>query len=58
MFDHHRTISELEALTGVLWSDCVMLCEENALNRGGQVSGFCITTMLSPTQYRVCSSFS
>ena len=25
-------------------SDCVMLCEENAPNCGGQVSGFCITT--------------
>ena len=39
-------------------SDCVMLCEENAPNCGGQVSGFCITTMLPPTQHWVCGSFS
>ena len=37
-------------------SDCVMLCKENALNCGGQASGFCITTMLPPT-HPVCSSF-
>ena len=39
-------------------SDCVVLCEENAPNCGGQVSGFCITTMLPPTQHWVCGSFS
>src|SRR5215469_6115345 len=58
MFDRRRTIDELEALTGVSWSscprilsDCVMLCEENAPNCGGQVSGFCTTTMLPPTRH-------
>ena len=51
MFDRRRTIDELEALTGVLWSDCVMLREENAPNCGGQVSGFCIVTVLPPTQH-------
>jgi len=39
-------------------SDCVVLCEENAPNCGGQVSGFCITTMLPPTKHWVCGSFS
>jgi len=39
-------------------SDCVMLCEENAPNCGGQVSGFCIITMLPPTQHWVFGSFS
>jgi len=28
-----------------------MLHEENALNCGGQVSGFCIMTVLPPTQH-------
>ena len=51
MFDRRQTIEELEALTGVLWSDCMTLCEENAPNCGGQVSGFCIMTMLLPTQH-------
>ena len=39
-------------------SDYMMLCEENAPNCGGQVSGFCITTMPPPTQHWVCGSFS
>jgi len=39
-------------------SDCVMLCEENIPNCGDQVSGFCIMTMLLPTQHWVCGSFS
>ena len=34
MFDRRRTIDELEALTGVSWSDCVTLWEENAPNCG------------------------
>ena len=37
------------------------LCDAGAkktLNCGGQVSGFCITTMLPPTQHSVCGSFS
>jgi hypothetical protein len=50
MFDHCRTIDKLEALA-ILWSDCVMLREENAPNCGGQVSGFCIVTVLPPTQH-------
>jgi len=32
-------------------SDCVMLCEENTPNCGGQVTGFCILTVLLPTQH-------
>jgi len=39
-------------------SDCMMLCEENALNCGDQASGFCIRTVLPPTQLWVCISFS
>ena len=39
-------------------SDCVMLCEENTPNCGGQVSGFCIRTMPPSTHHRVCVSFS
>ena len=39
-------------------SDCVMLCEENAPNCGSQASGFCLTTMLPPTQHWVCGGFS
>ena len=34
MFDRRRTIDELEALTGVSWSDFVTLCEENSPNCG------------------------
>ena len=36
-------------------SDCVMLCEENAPNCGGQ-SGFYTMTMLPPTQHFECAA--
>jgi len=52
MFDRRRTIRLLtRGFTLKCSSDCGMLCEENAPNCGGQVSGFCITTMLPPTQH-------
>ena len=38
-------------------SDCVMFCEESVPNFGGQVSGFCITTMSLFTQHWVCGRF-
>ena len=28
MFDHRRTVDELEALTGVLWSSCQQILKE------------------------------
>jgi len=59
MFDCRRTIDELDALTGVSWSSCQrILTEERRELWRGQVSGFCITTMLPPTQHSVCGSFS
>jgi len=52
------SLNNRRAGSGVLWSDCMMLCEENAPNCGGQVSGFCIMTTLPPTQHWECGSFS
>ena len=62
MFDHRRTVSELEALTGVSWSSCQwILTEELHMKR---VAAKFIPRMLSedqrvlPTQHWVCGSFS
>ena len=58
MFDRHRTIDKLEALTGVLWSSCQRILTEELHMKRVAASGFCIRTMLLPTQHWVCGSFS
>ena len=55
MFDHRRTIDELEALTGVSWSSCLWILKEELQMK--RVAVKFVPRLLSEDQW-VCGSFS